>query len=67
VTTTNIIVSPQTESVDRRILHFIMQPEEVIFDSPVLTLTASEGWQANFVPEEKPVCPKHQSPHNDCN
>jgi hypothetical protein len=64
-TITNISVSPQPEPVNRRILHFTMQPEGVIFDRPVLTLTASEGWQANFVPEEKPVCSKHSPQEND--
>jgi hypothetical protein len=36
-----------------RVLHFTMEPEEVLVDDSAEELTVSFGWQANFVPAPK--------------
>jgi hypothetical protein len=48
-TVTNIVASPVPRFTERRALMFEMQPEEVIYDSPALTIIQGVGWQANFV------------------
>jgi Divergent InlB B-repeat domain len=36
-----------------RVLHFTMEPEEVLADDTNYQITLSHGWQANFVPAPK--------------
>ncbi len=50
---TNIIVSPTEEFVEKPLLEFTMQPAEVITTNSLLTIIASSGWQANFAPRER--------------
>jgi len=51
-TYTNVSVSavPVPTYTDQPALNFVMQPVDVIQDSPGLTMTMSSGWQANFEP-----------------
>ena len=50
------VASPVPEYFGRPELEFTMQPVTVIFDDPgVRSVTESSGWQANFVPVEKPI------------
>jgi Divergent InlB B-repeat domain len=50
---TNIVASPTEEFVKEPLLEFTMPQAEVITDSPLLKITASTGWQANFAPRGK--------------
>lgn len=36
-----------------RVLHFTMEPEQVLVESANFELTLDTGWQANFVPAPK--------------
>jgi hypothetical protein len=47
------VASPSPDQVADPLLRFTMQPEEVLFDSPVRRITTRTGWQANFVPARK--------------
>ena len=50
---THTSVSPEPEHTRYPVLLFTMQPVEVIEDSPLLTVSVSEGWRANFAPVKK--------------
>lgn len=50
-TVTNTVLSPVPNYSSDPRLRFTIQPIYVLYDNPgVMTLTESEGWQANFVP-----------------
>lgn len=50
---TNTITSAGPAYTRCPVLKFTMQPVEVIEDNSLLTISVSEGWQANFVPARK--------------
>jgi hypothetical protein len=52
-TVTNIVTSPVPRFTERPALLFEMQAEEVIYNSPALTIIKGVGWQANFVAVQK--------------
>ena len=46
----SIVAQPQTNFIEGAVLHFTMQPEQVILTTPgIRTITKGVGWQANFV------------------
>jgi hypothetical protein len=47
---TNTISTPQIEYINTSAVGFIMEPETVLEETPLLKVTLSKGWQANFVP-----------------
>ncbi|HEX3624739.1 MAG TPA: hypothetical protein VH280_04860 [Verrucomicrobiae bacterium] len=51
--TETIIVPLAAQPVKNRVLHFTMEPEQVLAESAGFELTMSTGWQANFVPDPR--------------
>jgi hypothetical protein len=45
---TSTITSPQPAYTKDHLLNFVMQPQAVITETPLLTITSAIGWQANF-------------------
>jgi len=47
---TNIVANPQPEVIGRSVLRCTVQPESLVTQTPLLTITTGQGWQANFLP-----------------